>query len=98
MDVFEYSDPLNPDDGEVYRITGAENLDLTGIETTIVQTHELVIRTSDFHIESVVSFINPNPEIGLEGTRRAFVVYDRNIPERIVIPEVVSDPEAGAGG
>ena len=98
MDVFEYSDPSNPDDGEFYRITGAENLDLTGIDTTIVQTHELVIRISDFHIESVVSFINPNPEIGLEGTRRAFVVYDRNIPEQIVIPEVVSDPAAGAGG
>ena len=98
MDVFEYSDPLNPDDGEVYRITGAETLDFTGIGTTIVQTHELVLRISDFHIESVVSFINPNPEIGLEGTRRVFVVYDRNIPEQIVIPEVVSDPAVGAEG
>ena len=98
MDVFEYSDPLNPDDGEVYRITGAETLDFTGIGTTIVQTHELVIRISDFHIESVISFINPNPEIGLEGTRRVFVVYDRNIPEQIVIPEVVSDPAVGAEG
>ena len=98
MDVFEYSDPLNPDDGEVYRITGAEKLDLTGIATNIVQTHELVIRISDFHIESVISFINPNPEIGLEGTRRVFVVYDRNIPEQIVIPEVVSDPAVGAEG
>ncbi|MCX8251312.1 MAG: hypothetical protein OTJ98_05585 [Dehalococcoidia bacterium] len=98
MDVFEYSDPLNPDDGEVYRITGAEKLDIPGIATNIVQTHELVIRISDFHIESVVSFINPNPEIGLEGTWRTFVVYDRNMPEQIVIPEVVIDPAAGAGG
>jgi len=98
MDVFDYSDPLNPDDGKVYRITGAEKLDVTGIKTTIVQTHELVIRISDFHIEKVVSFINPNPEIGLEGTQRVFVVYDRNVPEQIVIPEVVSDSAAGAGG
>jgi hypothetical protein len=98
MDIFEFSDPLNPDDGEFYRITGAENLDLPGIETTIVQTHELVIRISDFHIESVVSFINPNPEIGLEGTRRAFVVYDRNGPEQIVIPEVVSGTAPTRGG
>ena len=98
MDIFEFSDPLNPDDGEFYRITGAENLDLTGIDTTIVQTHELVVRISDFHIESVVSFINPNPEIGLEGTRRAFVVYDRNVPEQIVIPEVVSSTAPTGGG
>ena len=98
MDIFQFSDPLNPDDGEFYRITGAENLDLPGVETTIVQTHELVIRISDFHIESVVSFINPNPEIGLEGTRRAFVVYDRNVPEQIVIPEVVSGTATTAGG
>lgn len=90
MDIFEFSDPSNPDDGEFYRITGAENLDFAGIDTMIVQTHELVIRSADFHVESVVSFINPNPEIGLEGTRRAFVVYDRNVPEQIVIPEVVS--------
>lgn len=94
MDIFEFSDPSTPDDGEFYRITGAENLDLEGIERPIVQTHELTIRISDFHIESVVSFINPDPEIGLEGTRRAFVVYDRNVPEPIVLPEVV----APAGG
>jgi len=37
----------------------------------------------------VVSFINPDQEIGLGGTRRAFVVYDRNVPEPIVLPEVV---------
>jgi hypothetical protein len=98
MDVFEFSDPLNPDDGEFYRITGAENLDFPGIGATIVQTHELVIRISDFHIESVVSFINPDPEIGLEGTRRAFVVFDRNVPEQIVIPEVVSDTATTGGG
>jgi hypothetical protein len=64
----------------------------------IVQTHELVIRSADFHVESVVSFINPNPEIGLEGTRRAFVVYDRNVPEQIVIPEVVSGTAQTGGG
>jgi len=98
MDIFEFSDPSNPDDGEFYRITGSENLNLPGIEVTIVQTHELVIRISDFHIESVVSFINPDPEIGLEGTRRAFVVYDRNVPEQIVIPEVVSGTATTAGG
>ncbi len=92
MDIFEFTDPDVPDDGEFYRITGAENLDLEGIDKPIVQTHELVIRVADFHIESVVSFINRDPEIGLEGTRRAFVVSDRNVPERIVIPEIAPPP------
>lgn len=89
MDVFEFSNPASPDDGEVYRIAGAENIGIEGLSTPIVQTHELVIRVSDFHVESVVSFINPDPEIGLEGTRRVFIVYDRNVPEPIVIPEIV---------
>ena len=89
MEIFEFSDPEDPDNGEFYRITGAQNVSVPGLEGGVVQTHELAIRLSDFHVESVVSFINPDQEIGLGGTRRAFVVYDRNVPEPIVLPEVV---------
>jgi len=89
MDIFEFSDPLAPDDGEFYNITGAENIEIEGVDVQIVQTHELRIRVSDFHVDTVVSFINPNPEIGLEGTRRVFKVFDRNGPEPILLPEVI---------
>lgn len=94
MEIFEFSDPSAPDDGELYRITGSENIIFPGIDTPIVQTHELAIRVADFHVEVVISFINPNPDIGLEGTRRAFVVYDRNLPGRIEIPATVLPPES----
>lgn len=92
MERFEFSDPSAPDDGEFYRITGSETIKFPEIDTRIVQTHELAIRISDFHIEYVISFINPNPDIGLEGTRRAFVVYDRNVPDRIEIPDTILSP------
>lgn len=89
MDIFEFSDPSVPDDGEFYNITGAENIEIPGVDVEIVQTHELKIRVSDFHVDTVVSFINPNPEIGLEGTRKVFNVFDRNGPEPILLPEVI---------
>ena len=94
MEVFEFSDPAAPDDGEFYRITGSENLNIPGIDVPILQTHELAIRVSDFHVEHVISFINPDPEIGLEGTRKAFAVYDRNVPDRIEIPAEILPPES----
>ncbi|MCH7906342.1 MAG: hypothetical protein IIB26_02830 [Chloroflexi bacterium] len=92
MEIFEFSDPSAPDDGEFYRITGSENIRVPGIDAPIVQTHELAIRVSDFHVEYVISFINRDPDIGIEGTRRAFVVYDRNVPDRIEIPATVLPP------
>lgn len=86
MEIFEFSDPSAPDDGEFYRITGSENINVPGIDAPILQTHELAIRVSDFHVEHVISFINQNLDIGIEGTRRAFVVFDRNVPDPIEIP------------
>lgn len=93
METFQFSDPLAPDDGELYKITGSESIKVEGIGVPIVQVHEVAIRVSDFHVEFVISVIEPDPEIGIEGTRRAFAVYDRNVPDLIEIPATVVLPE-----
>ena len=92
METFEFSDPAEPDDGDLYRITGSERIQLAGVSDPIIQVHQIAVRVSDFHVEYVISAISPDPDIGLEGTRRAFVVFDRNQPGPIEIPATVLPP------
>ena len=93
MDEFEFSDPSAPDDGEFYRITGMEQILIEGFDVPLAQMHELVIRVADFHVETVTSSIKPDARIGHGGTQRRVIIFDRNVPDQIVLPEIVLSPQ-----